>query len=1175
MPGGNAEKGQRYVAALDLARSQGKWDEVPELIRKVTKHAPRKTCLIQTATGESRVIAYIQQKSSGDSSTASPNLVELIPALLMTIENNDGSPQELFQAQVCLGWIHWVLNEPSLSAARLPKDFTATIDSLTSGGEPLTSWTEVCIVKGCYIKATAQSSVADIGDTLETFASLIPWLNSGRLALISTPQLLGWSESLLGKGSLLAIDEASKCTPYSEPRHVDIALRLLRLWAAHPAVKQGASNSKSSSVDVPIPAQRSSVWAGYYGLLTTVLQDGLPYTGPNDGPDRPQLASELRRVETICERNLLNEVKFPTASSANSQVEEWVERVVGNWEVLCGPVWQDSDLGEGGQDAVGRNVLEILYRAAAKTYHSHLVLRRLFHVHSALADFDLALKALDSYIEIVTAAKERAEKSAEYGELEKDEVLLQTLSEGVTLLASLGSFEEAEKARDLTEIIKKYIDKHTLPHTNGHVTNDQVTNGQITNGQITNGQIANGQITNGQVNGSSTHSTGIPSSVLASSYRAVGIGLASWASWTPVNESRDEIRADAIEYLEKSLAPELGNSTNYSSLYTLGLLLAENRDLDTAIDYVKSALTPNGTSNAVSDDLSKERDLVPLWHLLALLLSAKQEFEIAGRSCEAAFEQFPRELFSKGHRDRRSSRNAPNSNQRTIINRLQGREKERIIQTRITQLAFIELLEGPEAAVNHSTQLLSLFSTLFHDLKLEIGETSAKADLVPPKSSSGTTRSFRGSIFGRHRTSQLPDRRADPSNGSGVVPPTPAIPNGHTTDAPLIQVTDEDFNSRQGRPPTIGRSDSKKLKKRSMSFSRSEKPPVEQPPLPNGGETPADAVGIAVSGNASPESAIHPTKGKQSLPAMAHNMNHREEPFPGGHEHQPPHQDIRLPVCHRFDSPTSAITKFSVLQSQKHALGILIKIWLVIAGLYRRASLFDDAREACEEASKQAARVEALVASQESSARVFRKRGWGASKSSEELWADVYAEQGLLAQARSKPHQAIKHFEEALLRYQDHPTATIGLANLLLDIWEQKLAPEAPNADVDLDVARLSLLSETPNPKSAKAISTEDGKTPNGAESTGTAETSSSAQNVEPKQLHRLAARDRAYGLLSALTKLGSSWDNSEAWFALSRAYEAGEQIDKLKEVLWWCIELEDRRPIRHWSNIGSGLYVL
>ncbi|CAG8213901.1 unnamed protein product [Penicillium salamii] len=1162
MPGGNTEKGQRYGAALDQARSLGNWDEVPELIRKVTKHAPQSTCLIQTATAESRVIAHLQQQSTGDSSL-SPTLVELIPALLMTIEKSDGSPQELLQAQVCLGWIHWVLNEPGLAAARLPRDFATTVESLASGGEEPSTWTEVCLVKGCYIKASAQSSVANTDETLETFASLIPWLDSGKLSSITTPQFLSWSESLLGKGALLASQEASRNPAYADPRHVDSALRLLRLWAAHPSVKQGTP--ATSNVDDSAPASRSSIWTGYYAFLTTILQKGLPYTGPNDGPHRPQQANELRRVETICEGSFLRETRFPTAESHNSQVEEWIEQVISNWEIMCGPEWQDSDLGEGGQNAIGRNVLDvsmriptagsniltiwlqILYRAATKTYHSHLVLRRLFHVHSALADFDLALKALDSYIEIVTAAKERAQKSAEYGELEKDEILLQTLSEGVTLLSCLGSLEEAEKARDLTDMIKEYIDKHDAPVTNGHA------------------------------NGDSSNSLIIPPAVLASSYRAIGVGLACWANWTPVNELRDEIRSEAIEYLEKSLAPELGCSSSYASLYTLGLVLAENRELDAAIDYIKSALTPSGSPPADSDDLSKERDLIPLWHLLALLLSAKQEFEIAGRSCEAAFEQFPRDIFSKGIRDRRLSRHAQNFSQRPVVSRLQGREKERIIQTRITQLAFIELLEGPEAAVNHSSQILSLFGTLFQNLELETGQPKAKDDhLVPPKSSAGTTKSFRSSIFGR-RMSQLPDRSVSHTNGlDSSIPPTPPIPAGHLSEAPSIQVTDEDPQNRQGRQSTVQRTDSKRLKKkRSSSFHRHERPRVEEPPLPNGIETSADMVGIAVSGNSTPDSAVQSVRGKHPLPPIPHNVNYKQEALPVGHRDQPPQQDIRQPRPHRFDSPTNAITKFSLVQSQKQALGLLVKIWLVIAGLYRRASMFDDAHEACEEASKQVARVEALVASIESSARSFNKRGWGASKSSEELWADVYAEQGLLSQARSNPHQAIRYFEDALLRYQNHPIATIGLANLLLDIWDEKLSLEPSNADVDLNASRLSLLTETPKPKSAKAISTDDLKIARETENEEPENAPTSAQDVEPKQLHRLAARDRAYALLSALTKLGSSWDSSEAWYALSRAYEAGEQIEKLKEVLWWCIELEDRRPIRHWSNIGSGVYVL
>jgi hypothetical protein len=186
---------------------------------------------------------------------------------------------------------------------------------------------------------------------------LIPWLNSGKLSSIITPQFLNWSESLLGKGALLASEEASKESSYSDPKHVDIALRLFRLWSAHPSVKQ--ENPALSNVDGPVPASRASVWIGYYSFLTTILQNGLVYTGPNDGPIRPQQASELRRVETICEGSLLREVKFPTASSHNSQIEQWVEQVVSNWEVLCGPEWQDSDLGKGGQNGIGRNVLDV------------------------------------------------------------------------------------------------------------------------------------------------------------------------------------------------------------------------------------------------------------------------------------------------------------------------------------------------------------------------------------------------------------------------------------------------------------------------------------------------------------------------------------------------------------------------------------------------------------------------------------------------------------------------------------------------------------------------------------------------------------------------------------------------------------------------------------------------
>jgi hypothetical protein len=75
--------------------------------------------------------------------------------------------------------------------------------------------------------------------------------------------------------------------------------------------------------------------------------------------------------------------------------------------------------------------------------------------------------------------------------------------------------------------------------------------------------------------------------------------------------------------------------------------------------------------------------------------------------------------------------------------------------------------------------------------------------------------------------------------------------------------------------------------------------------------------------------------------------------------------------------------------------------------------------------------------------------------------------------------------------------------------------------------------------------------------------------------LDRLAARDRAYGLLSGLTKLGTGWNYSEAWFALARVYEESGQVDKARDVLWWCVELEENRAVRDWRCAAAGGYVL
>lgn len=118
--------------------------------------------LIETATAELQVVAHVKKKplalkATNSTSPTPSNLWELIPSLLSTVDKAGNSEQAALQAQVCLGWVHWTLNEPGLAATRLPKDFAATVDSLSTSKESLSPWTEVCLVKGCYIKGTRNS----------------------------------------------------------------------------------------------------------------------------------------------------------------------------------------------------------------------------------------------------------------------------------------------------------------------------------------------------------------------------------------------------------------------------------------------------------------------------------------------------------------------------------------------------------------------------------------------------------------------------------------------------------------------------------------------------------------------------------------------------------------------------------------------------------------------------------------------------------------------------------------------------------------------------------------------------------------------------------------------------------------------------------------------------------
>ena len=645
----------------------------------------------------------------------------------------------------------------------------------------------------------------------------------------------------------------------------------------------------------------------------------------------------------------------------------------------------------------GLILAQILYRAATKTFHSTPILRHLFTVHASLADFDLAFKAYDSYVDVITRDKDRAEKTGEQdGGIDDDSTVLRTSAEAIRTLCRFGARKEAEKALAIGETIEKWLEQSE------HMNVSASDAGSVRSIE-----------------------TIVEPRSLAIAYCAIGVSLAHWARFTYEADARASVQAKAISYLQKSLAPKLDDTNNLEALYALALVLAETRDIPGSIKVVKRALSPSTrhkTSMSVDGVISpgyateygRERKLIPFWHLLALLLTARSEYSQAEQACEAAFEQFgdPTSLFGKDDAAAFRSEHLNEANGRTehsfgIVDQMERFEKSAILEIKMTQLALVETVDGSSAAVDGCDELLALYARLFGDPTADKATAKPAATvnhMVPPKSAVGT---IRGSIFRSRGTTKSPPKQQTPRRAS-VASSNASASAVQSSYAPTIQVTDEhaNGNARENHhilphrhhddQSSVQRSPSK-LRKRSAS-NLQKRPELEGrqdsevPDLPEGigSGTPARS-GTVRSRSAASSNRKSMESNEPSLRPIPHNMSQQTEPPPIGHEHQPPRQDQRLPAPFPSANYIPPEPYFSKIQERRHKVSLLASIWLFICGLYTRAGMQDDAKDAVTEAHKLVEAFEAEVAQESSTSKAFADRGWGGGKSVEELWGDVYA----------------------------------------------------------------------------------------------------------------------------------------------------------------------------------------
>ncbi|KAK3717835.1 hypothetical protein LTR37_005606 [Vermiconidia calcicola] len=1177
-----SEKGARYLGLLDQSLCNGNWSEIQELARKTDKHAPERKCLTLAARSEAQIASASHRPTSASSGagTSVHGLGELVPKLREAVEAEKRYPEDAYAATVCLAGIHWLREDSQAALEALSHGgFTGK-----DGGSHVTAlgWIEVCDVKSSLMKAASLEANGKEDEARQLYLYAASQGTGSR-----SPELRRWTERLLARACMFMKRRASPPTIRTLSESLSCFSAWSDFWQRSPATS--GSSVTPSHLDIP----RRQVWRAYYELLSTILQSGLMYdlhsssyselltVLSNDMSDEQYTSARLRQraasqqAEMTYESLLLNETQFPKASQSNTEVESWVELVVENWKVFCGSEWTDSELGAGGKENVGRGVLDILYRAATKTFHSTAILRQLFIVHAAIGEFDLAMHAFNSYVKIVSKGKARAEKTGKHEiGFDSEDTTVLTAVEAVRVLCRYGDREQAKKAIEVGKTIQDWLKINESPGQEQHPTTP-ASAGRL------------------------------QPTTAAAAFRAIGTSQAHWARLTYETDSRSSLHADAVRNFRRAQTCEQGN---VDTAYALALVLAETRDVASATETIKRAIASpapsNGEEEAVEEsNYNRERQLVPLWHLLALCLTAIDDFEQASSMCQAAFEQFGDPVVLFGDSSDRASTDSEKPTTRSargLVDQMEGFEKEGILQIKITQLALIELMEGAEAAVELSHELLGLFARLFGNPELAKPFTKPPPTAMSstPSKKPGTLRSLASSMRPKSsRNSVEKDTQRPASMGSSPAARTSGsadrqhgTANGQANGAPIaITVTNEDgeptdkshhhhfpfkLRGHQGDWREHGNlkatKSSEDLRERPSPISEEDIPPV--PPLPTNTSgaveqgTNAHKPSIPVKAAAKQSAASNsPADPEQPLVGIAHNAPHDTWPSPAGHNDQPPRQDIRLPAPHPA-STASPERRFPSAQERQHRVSVLAKVWLFIGGLYLRADLFDDAGAAVNEAVKLVESFEVEFGAEQVTARRLFHKGWAGGKSVDDLWADVWAAKGDLASARTLPFQAIEAYEQSLAHYPDHVDGTIGLSNILMDIFEEKIPAEEPRP-------RLQSTSSTSgsapsNIPSLPALASDSSTT---SQAPNASKPKLIHQGPTPAELNRLAARDRAYMLLSSLTHLGKGWDNSEVWYTLARAHELSKQIGKAKQELWWVVELEENKPIRPWSEVSAG----
>ncbi|CUS12006.1 unnamed protein product [Tuber aestivum] len=723
-----------------------------------------------------------------------------------------------------------------------------------------------------------------------------------------------------------------------------------------------------------------------------------------------ELRDELKVVEGIYEGYLLRNLEFPEAVEYHEPIGEWVDIVAENWHMAGGSA----------DDAPA--VVEILYRASAKTFLSPRILRHLFFTLSAIGNLLEAEMALNTYLDLVEKGKERIAKGNTEIDFDSDKEILETAAEGVRFLCK--HIGEGRRGMNLAEKCEKWVDEW-------HVGDEEV---------------------------------------LSEVYRAIGTANACWAFETTEGDDRDAILRSAERAFKRGLR---FNSGDVDAWYGLSLVYAGLRDTVSAMEGVDKGLQAL-THEATEGDY--RRRAIPMLHLFALLMStsATEEYDGAQHACSKALEILGSHAQSLQIGEKELALQVQMT-QLLLVEVTEGFDEAMAMTEKLLNLysqAFngiprrqfgpVDSFDtnkpstGAHTAGSSRPSTAKRLSRLFGRNKKELfTPLSLPASARQPLRSPGVLR--KSSATSRRSLIKRRPKSEAESLDTPFAPPRIQVTdtNGGTSPAEMPQEKRRVLrrNSVSGgtirRIRSLGSRRSSSSSMRSRLKKRDEVPPTPSLPMSSAG---VSSVSTGTSAGNSPldysrgpiqPQLFHILKSKLHYSQPEEDTVLRSPPNPspvsdGASDNNQSNSDGTRPkavdipnnapqtnVPHRISALSSTIPdrnlgsvrrpirvsepKLNEADEKRRAIAILRSVWLFVAALYRRGRFFNDATMAIDEAT-------GLVGSD----------GEGSQ--------EVFAERGYLALSQGKKSEASELFEAALMIDVNYPPAIIGLCEILLEL---------------------------------------------------------------------------------------------------------------------------------------------